>query len=64
MAVEGRAFPGAFPGLAELVKPGALQRSGGAPFRVDREAGLARVFLQVPSGNRLEVVQGACLSVR
>jgi len=31
----------------------------GMPYRADQEAGVARVFLQDPFGNRLEVVQGA-----
>ncbi|WP_264775146.1 VOC family protein [Deinococcus aetherius] len=35
----------------------------GVPFRADEEAGVPRVFLRDPFGNRLEVVQGAHESV-
>lgn len=101
---QARAFFGAFLGLPELLKPGALRGRGGVWFalpdgrqlhvgvtpdfvprekghpalrcpdlaafrlhcdahgvayRVDAEAGVPRVFLRDPFGNRLEVVEGA-----
>lgn len=35
----------------------------GVPFRADAEAGVPRVFLRDPFGNRLEVVEGSHASV-